>query len=67
MKVKRVVANLATEDLEQARVFYQDILGLDLLMDHGWIRGPDDGTTQCRLRRGLGHSCAGSVHRGGPA
>lgn len=38
MKVKRVVANLATEDLEQARVFYQDILGLDLLMDHGWIR-----------------------------
>ncbi|NYT59807.1 VOC family protein [Alcaligenaceae bacterium] len=38
MKVKRVVANFATKDLEQARVFYQDILGLDLLMDHGWIQ-----------------------------
>ena len=38
MKVKRVVANFATKDLEQARIFYQDILGLDLLMDHGWIQ-----------------------------
>jgi len=38
MKVKRVVANFATKDLEQVRVFYQDILGLDLLMDHGWIQ-----------------------------
>ncbi len=38
MKVKRVVANFAAKDLEQARVFYQDILGLDLLMDHGWIQ-----------------------------
>ena len=40
MKVKRVVANFATEkeNLQQARAFYQDILGLDLLMDHGWIQ-----------------------------
>jgi catechol 2,3-dioxygenase-like lactoylglutathione lyase family enzyme len=38
MKVKRVVANLATKDLERARVFYQGILGLDVLMDHGWIQ-----------------------------
>ncbi len=38
MVVKRVVANFATTDLERARLFYQDILGLDLLMDHGWIR-----------------------------
>lgn len=38
MKVKRVVANFAAKDLEQARVFYQEILGLDLLMDHGWIQ-----------------------------
>jgi len=38
MKVKRVVANFATENLQQARVFYQEILGLDLLMDHGWIQ-----------------------------
>lgn len=38
MKVKRMVANFATKDPEQVRVFYQDILGLDLLMDHGWIQ-----------------------------
>ncbi len=38
MKVRRVVANFATKDLEQARVFYQNILGLDLLMDHGWFQ-----------------------------
>src|SRR3546814_13184086 len=37
MKVKRIVANIATEDVARAKVFYQDILGLDLLMDHGWI------------------------------
>lgn len=38
MTVKRVVANFATTNPECARFFYQDILGLDLLMDHGWIR-----------------------------
>jgi catechol 2,3-dioxygenase-like lactoylglutathione lyase family enzyme len=38
MKVKRIVSNFATKDLGLARVFYQDILGLDLLMDHGWIQ-----------------------------
>lgn len=38
MKVKRVVANIDTKDLGRAKVFYQDVLGLDLLMDHGWIQ-----------------------------
>jgi len=37
MKVKRIVANVATLDPGAARQFYQDVLGLDLLMDHGWI------------------------------
>ncbi len=37
MLVKRIVANIATKDAAAARRFYQDILGLDLLMDHGWI------------------------------
>lgn len=35
--VKRIVANIKTDDLTKARHFYQDILGLDVLMDHGWI------------------------------
>ncbi len=37
MKVKRIVANIATEDVAKAKRFYQDILGLDVLMDHGWL------------------------------
>ncbi len=37
MKVKRIVANIAAPDPAVARRFYQEALGLDLLMDHGWI------------------------------
>jgi len=38
MKVRRIVANIEVEDAARARCFYQDVLGLGLLMDHGWIR-----------------------------
>ena len=37
MKVKRIVANIAAPDIAAARGFYGELLGLDLLMDHGWI------------------------------
>lgn len=37
MKVKRIVANIHTQDIAAAKSFYQDVLGLDVLMDHGWI------------------------------
>lgn len=37
MKVQRIVANIGTQDGAAARRFYQDVLGLDLLMDLGWI------------------------------
>jgi catechol 2,3-dioxygenase-like lactoylglutathione lyase family enzyme len=37
MVVKRIVANIAAEHVEQAKVFYTDILGLELVMDLGWI------------------------------
>lgn len=37
MEVKRIVANIAAENVERARAFYADILGLRLVMDHGWI------------------------------
>ena len=37
MQVKRIVANLESQDLFQAKRFYQDILGLKVLMDLGWI------------------------------
>ncbi|MEH3092095.1 MAG: VOC family protein [Agrobacterium cavarae] len=37
MVVKRIIANIATSDVKVAQAFYGDILGLDLVMDHGWI------------------------------
>ena len=37
MKVKRIVANIAAADVAAAKTFYQDILGLEPLMDFGWI------------------------------
>lgn len=37
MTVKRIVANVATADVAAARRFYGDVLGLNILMDHGWI------------------------------
>jgi catechol 2,3-dioxygenase-like lactoylglutathione lyase family enzyme len=37
MKVQRIVANIATQDIAAAKRFYQDVLGLDVVMDLGWI------------------------------
>ncbi|CAB3789372.1 VOC family protein [Paraburkholderia fynbosensis] len=37
MKVKRIVANIGTQAVDDAKRFYQQIFGLDLLMDLGWI------------------------------
>jgi catechol 2,3-dioxygenase-like lactoylglutathione lyase family enzyme len=47
MKVKRIMSNIATSDLKQATAFYEDILGLELLMDLGWFQtyGSDEKMT----------------------
>ncbi|GGH27219.1 VOC family protein [Paenibacillus segetis] len=37
MRVKRIVTNIDTQDITAAKRFYEDVLGLHLLMDHGWI------------------------------
>jgi catechol 2,3-dioxygenase-like lactoylglutathione lyase family enzyme len=37
MTVKRIVANIASSDTAAARAFYGDILGMNVVMDHGWI------------------------------
>ncbi|TJW09218.1 MAG: glyoxalase [Mesorhizobium sp.] len=37
MKVRRIVANIETRDIAAAKRFYQDVLGLNLMMDHGWL------------------------------
>lgn len=36
--VKRIAANIPITDPAAAQQFYGTILGLDLLMDHGWIQ-----------------------------
>jgi catechol 2,3-dioxygenase-like lactoylglutathione lyase family enzyme len=35
--VRRIVANIETQDIAAARRFYGDILGLEVIMDHGWL------------------------------
>ncbi|MGH6951785.1 MAG: glyoxalase, partial [Vitreimonas sp.] len=35
MTVRRIVANIAASDPAIARSFYERLLGLDLVMDHG--------------------------------
>ncbi len=37
MSVRRIVANIATKDISEAKRFYSEVLGLDVLMDFGWI------------------------------
>jgi catechol 2,3-dioxygenase-like lactoylglutathione lyase family enzyme len=37
MAVKRIVANIAASDIGAAKHFYGDILGMQVVMDLGWI------------------------------
>jgi catechol 2,3-dioxygenase-like lactoylglutathione lyase family enzyme len=37
MAVKRIVTNIAAQDVESAKGFYAGVLGLRLVMDLGWI------------------------------
>lgn len=37
MTVLRIIANIETADVAAAKSFYGDLLGLEPLMDHGWI------------------------------
>jgi len=38
MKVKRIISNIQAPEPSVADRFYRDVLGLELAMDHGWIR-----------------------------
>ena len=37
MAVKRIVPNIGTDQVKAAKGFYADVLGLNLVMDLGWI------------------------------
>lgn len=37
MQVLRIVPNIRAESVEKTRRFYAELLGLETVMDHGWI------------------------------
>lgn len=37
MTVRRIVTNIATDRISDGRKFYSELLGLKVVMDHGWI------------------------------
>lgn len=37
MTVRRIVPNLALSNPAEAKAFYENLLGLKVVMDHGWI------------------------------
>jgi catechol 2,3-dioxygenase-like lactoylglutathione lyase family enzyme len=38
VRICRVIANIESSDVDMAEGFYHDVLGLERVMDHGWIR-----------------------------
>lgn len=65
MRVRRVVPVLTVADIEEARTLYTQVLGMDVVMDHGWIltlADPGDRHTQLSLMtRDLTAPCNPSV------
>jgi catechol 2,3-dioxygenase-like lactoylglutathione lyase family enzyme len=54
MAVKRIVPNIAADNPDRARSFYADVLGLNVVMDHGWIMtfaGGPSGAQQVGIAR----------------
>jgi hypothetical protein len=48
--VQRVVPDLKSEHLDQVRRLYAHVLGLEPVMDHGWIvTFADPGTGTCQI------------------
>ncbi len=37
MTVRRIVTNIATDRISDGHKFYSELLGLEVVMDHGWI------------------------------
>ncbi|MBG9792084.1 glyoxalase [Paenibacillus dendritiformis] len=49
MKFQRIVANVATADIAAVDFFYRGIPGLDVVMDHGWLRTYGSASTTVQL------------------
>ncbi len=70
MAVKRIVANIAADQVDDAKAFYADVLGLHLVMDFGWIltfaaEGVAVPQVSIATEGGSGTPGTGSFHRGG--
>jgi catechol 2,3-dioxygenase-like lactoylglutathione lyase family enzyme len=37
VKVRRIISNIAATDITAAKRFYRDVLGLEIMMELGWI------------------------------
>ena len=58
MAVIRIVANIASSHVEAAKRFYGEILGMEVVMDLGWIvtlAGQGDAAPQISIVRVLAH------------
>lgn len=54
MTVRRIVPDLHADDPGAGRAFYADVLGLEVVMDHGWIvtyAPPGNPTAQLSVMR----------------
>ena len=54
MRVRRVVPDLHAADPAAGRAFYAEVLGLEVVMDHGWIvtyAAPDNPQAQLSVMR----------------
>jgi catechol 2,3-dioxygenase-like lactoylglutathione lyase family enzyme len=54
VRIRRVVPDLVTDQIEASKDFYVDVLGFDVGMDMGWIVtlvSPDNPTAQISLLR----------------
>ena len=52
MRIKRIVPDITSEQMDARRKFYTEFLGMDLAMDMGWILtfiSPDNPTAQITL------------------
>ena len=50
MSVKRIVCNIASDNLEATSRFYTEVLDMNIVMDLGWIQTLDaDSTTQPQI------------------
>ncbi len=50
--MRRIVPNISSENLEKSKIFYIDFLGMELVMDMGWIltfASKDNSTAQISI------------------